>query len=70
MRETLDLIQMICKVQRCGVFASGIVWSRNREATSGRQPVKNLLVESYRRFAPVGRYCLLPHLLSCWAWID
>jgi len=44
MRETLDLIQMICKVRRCGVFASGIVLSQNRKATSGRQPVKNYLL--------------------------
>jgi hypothetical protein len=49
MRETLNLIQMICKVRRRGVFASGIILSRNRKATSGRQPVKNLLVGSYRR---------------------
>jgi hypothetical protein len=54
MREKLDLIQMICKVRRCGVFASGIVLSRNRKAMSGRQLVKNLLVGSYRSFTPVG----------------
>jgi hypothetical protein len=59
MRETLDLIHMICKVRRRGVFASGIFLSRNREATSGRQPVKNLPVGSYRSFTPVRPYCLL-----------
>src|SRR5687767_5554715 len=54
MRETLGLILMICKVRRYGVFACGIVWSRNWETMSDKQPVKNLIIGSYRRFAPVG----------------
>jgi hypothetical protein len=44
MRETLDLIQMICKVRRCGVFASGIVWSRNRKATSAAESVRAAII--------------------------
>src|SRR5262245_61441382 len=64
MRETFNLIQMICKVRRCGVFASGIVLSRNRKATSGRQPVKNLLVGSYRSFPPVGPIRFRNRLIS------